>query len=377
VTGTPMANQKQGGINWGIVGTGWVCREFVEGLKHVSGARLAGVCSGSFANAKTFAQQTGAKNAYADMSQLVSDASIDVVYIGTPNSLHAEQCCAALNAGKAVLCEKPFALDAAQARRVIEIARSRNLFCMEAMRMRFMPAMDRVRAMISDGAIGELRMLSANFGIAAPYDLQNRFFNPSLGGGAFFDLGVYALSLAHQIFGSPQHIVAAATVGPSGVDEQSAAILSYAGGKLAILSASLKQELPSGAVITGSTGEIRIEPLYRPEWVTLRKFGDSGVPKPAAARDVKDPADSRTKSIPGLRSAIAAGRKLMRPLRPTDNARERFAFESNGFNYEASEVMRCLGADEKESPIMPLAETLKIMESLDVIRSQWSATPEI
>jgi predicted dehydrogenase len=368
-----MGNRKQGDINWGIVGTGWVCREFVEGLKHVSGARLAGVCSRSFANAKAFAQQTGATNAYADISQLVSDAGIDVVYIGTPNSLHAEQCCAALDAGKAVLCEKPFTLDAAQARHVIEIARSRNLFCMEAMRMRFMPAMDRARAMVNEGAIGELRMFSANFGIAAPYDLQNRFFNPSLGGGAFFDLGVYALSLAHQVFGPPQHIVAAAAVGPSGVDEQSAAILSYTGGKLAILSASLKQELPSDAVITGSTGEIRIEPLYRPEWVTLRKFGDSGVPKPSPASDAKE----RTKSIPGFRSAIAAGRKLMQPLRSADNARERIAFESNGFNYEAQEVMRCLRAGEKESPIMPLAETLKIMESLDAIRGQWSATPKI
>lgn len=368
-----MANRKYGDINWGIVGTGWVCRDFVEGLKHVSGARLAGVCSRSIANAQAFAQQTGATNAYADISQLLSDASIDVVYIGTPNSLHAEQCCAALEAGKAVLCEKPFALDAAQARRVMEIARRRNLFCMEAMRMRFMPATLRVRAMISDGAIGELRMLSANFGIAAPYDLQNRFFNPSLGGGAFFDLGIYALSLAHQFFGSPQNIVGAAAVGPSGVDEQSAAILSYNGGKLAILSASLKQELPSEAVITGSSGEIRIQPLYRPEWLTLRSFGDSSVPKPVAASDAKD----RGKSIPGLRTAITAGRKLMRPLRPTENARERIAFESNGFNYEASEVMRCLRAGETESPIMPLAETLKIMESLDAIRGQWSVTRQI
>ena len=335
------------------------------------GARIAGVCSRLIANARAFAQHTGAKNAYADVSQLVADPAVDVVYIGTPNSLHAEQCCAALNASKAVICEKPFTLNAAEARRVIEMARNRGLFCMEAMRMRFMPGMDRVRAMLKKGAIGELRMLSANFGIAAPVDLENRFFNPALGGGALLDLGVYAVSLAHQLLGPPQRIVAAAAVGPSGVDEQSAAILSYAAGELAVLALSLKAEPQSSAVITGSRGEIRIEPLFRPEWVTLRIFGESRVPRSATAEALK----ARIRAIPGSRTAIAAVRRLKQPLASGKTTRERISFKGNGFNYEAAEVMRCLEAGERESPIMPLADTLKIMESLDAIRGQWSAAP--
>jgi predicted dehydrogenase len=215
-------------------------------------------------------------------------------------------------------------------------------------------------------------MLSANFGFQAPYDLDNRFFNPSLGGGAFLDLGVYALSLAHHILGPPQRIVGGAAVGPSGVDEQSAAILSYAGGQLAVLAASLKAYLPSDAVISGTRGEIRIAPLYRPEWVSLRMFAESGVAKPAAPVGWREQA----KSIRGLRAAFAGGRRLMQVLRPPDAGSEHIPYEGNGFNYEAAEVMRCLYAGERESPIMPLDDTLKVMECLDDIRGHWGAAPQ-
>jgi len=362
----------RGDINWGIIGSGWACRDFAEGLKHVPGARLAGVCSRSSANAQAFAQRTGAARVYTGVSELVADPSINVVYVGTPNSLHAEHCCAALEAGKAVLCEKPFTVSAGPARRVIEMARARGLFCMEAMPMRFLPAMDRVRAMLRDGAIGELRMLSANFGFPAPYDLENRFFNPSLGGGAFLDIGVYALSLAHHVLGPPQRIAGGAALGPSGVDEQSVAILSYAGGQLAVLSASLKAHLPGDAVISGSRGEIRIAPLYRPEWVSLRMFAESGGAEPAASVGWRE----RAKSIPGLDIAFAGGRRLMQALRPTDTGNEHIPYEGNGFNYEAAEVMRCLHAGERESPIMPLDDTLEVMDSLDAIRDHWVAAQQ-
>jgi predicted dehydrogenase len=366
-----MASSNRQQINWGIIGSGWACREFAEGLKLVPGAQLDGVCSRSSANAEAFAQHFGATRVYSDISQLVADPGIHAVYIGTPNSLHAEHCCAALNAGKPTICEKPFTVDAAQACRVIELARRRNIFCMEAMRMRFLPAMQRVRRLLNDGAIGELRMLSATFGISAPYILDNRFFNPALGGGALLDLGVYAASLAHLVFGPPQRVVAAASVGPSGVDEHSAAIFSFADGKMAVLSASLRTDVQSDAVISGSKGEIRIEPLYRPEWVSLRTFTEQEAAPPAAQGGMRQLA----KSIPGLRSAVAGGRRLMQTFRPVGPVREHVPFEGNGFNYQAAEVMRCLRSGQRESPIMPLDDTLKIMESLDLVRSQWGAAP--
>ena len=153
-------------INWGIVGSGWVAGDFAQGLLHVPGARLAAVCARK--GAPDFAKRHSVARSYTKVAELVADPEIDIVYIATPNHLHAGQSCAALEAGKPVLCEKPFAMNAAEARQVIALARSRSLFCMEAMWMRFLPAMQRVRELLVAGAVGDVRMVSANFGFAPP-----------------------------------------------------------------------------------------------------------------------------------------------------------------------------------------------------------------
>lgn len=313
-------------VNWGIVGCGWAAGDFAEGLRSVPDARLAAVCARR--SAAAFAERFGVPHHYDSVSGLVGDGDVDVVYVATPNSLHAEQCLAALEAGKPVLCEKPFAMSAAEARRVVDAARARSLFCMEAMWMRFVPGTRRACELIQQGAIGEVRTISASFGHQPPYDPDSRYFNPSLGGGALLDVGVYGLSLAVMLLGSPLRVSSDAVITPSGVDAQSVAVLTYGNGATAVVSASLSSHLPAEAVISGSEGELRLAPLYRPERLTLSRAGE-----PA----------------PG----------------------EHVPFEGNGFNYEAVETMRCLGAGLGESPLMSLDDTLATMETLDTARSQW------
>ena len=349
-------------INWGLAGCGWVAGDFAEGLRHVPDARLGAVCARETAPA--FAARFGVPRHYRTVGELAADPEIDVVYVSTPNSLHAEHCEQVLEAGKPVVCEKPFALNAQEARRIAELARERGLFCMEAMWMRFLPATRRACELVASGAIGDVRMVSGNFGHCPPYDLEGRFFNPALGGGAMLDVGVYSLSLAVMLLGPPASVASAAAIGPSGVDEQSGALLVYPDGNLAVAVASLRTFLPTEAVISGTEGEIRLGPLYRPEHLSLRRFA------PAAPAAAQSPWRQRARAIPGLKIAVRGARRARRALRPGPS--ERIPFEGNGFNYEAAEVNRCLTAGLTESPLMPLDESVQVMEAVDAARREWA-----
>ena len=238
-------------IHWGILGTGVVAQDFVRGLRAVPGAELSAVGSRTPANADKFARAFAAPHGYASYDELVNDRAVDVVYVATPAAFHRDHCLLALAAGKPVLCEKPFATTAAEAREVVAKARSARLFCMEAMWMRFLPAIARLRELLDKKVIGEVRLVSADMGFPAAYDPASRFFDPKLGGGAMLDLGVYLLSLAFFVLGRPDRVVAQATIGPTGVDEDSSTVLHYPGGKLAVLTASLRVELTGEALIIG------------------------------------------------------------------------------------------------------------------------------
>lgn len=331
---------------WGFIGSGWVAGDFAEGLRHVPAADLVAVCSRH--GARAFAERFAVARQYSDASDLVADGEIDVVYVATPNSLHREHCLMALRAGKPVVCEKPFALTAAEAGEVIDTARQLGLFCMEAMPMRFVPATIRARQLIDAGLIGDLRMVSASFGHQPPYDPSNRYFDPRLGGGALFDVGVYAVSLAVMLLGRPRRITSDAAIGPSGVDEQAAAVLSFDDGRLAVLEASLRTNLPNDAVISGTEGSIRLAPLYRPDRVTITRAGGS----PESWR-------------------LVGARRAVRRLRgrPADDA---VPYPGNGFTCEATEAVRCLDAGLLESPLMPHDESVEVLETLDAIRSRWT-----
>ena len=244
--------------------------------------------------------------------------------------MHKDNTIACLRAGKAVLCEKPFAINAGQAREMVSVAQEQGRFLMEAMWSRFLPTLVRAREWLKAGAIGEVHMLQADFGFRTPVDPESRLFDLELGGGALLDVGVYTVSLAHMVFGRPPAKIAAlAHIGETGVDEKGVMIFAYDGGELATLTTSVRTCTPHSACIMGSEGMIEMSPRW---W---------------------------------------QGQPLI--LYKGDAESERFAPEvrGNGYNYEAEEVGRCLREGRLGSEIMPLEETVQIMESMDEIRSQW------
>jgi predicted dehydrogenase len=317
-------------VRWGILGTGNIAKQLARGLAVLPEAELLAVGSRSQAKADGFGEQFDVERRYASYADLANDPDVDVVYIATPHSRHREDSVLCLQAGKAVLCEKPFAINAAEAREMISLARERRLFLMEAMWTRFLPVLGRVRQLLADGVIGDLRMLTADFGFCASFNPQMRLFNPELGGGALLDVGIYPISLASMVFGTrPTRVSSMAHLGQTGVDEQSAVIMGYGQGQMAVLSAAVRIETPQEAVLIGTEGWIR---LHTPWW------------KPAALTVSIRGQEDRTESLP---------------------------MEGNGYNYEAAEVMACLRAGKPESDVMPLDETLAIIETLDQIRAQW------
>jgi predicted dehydrogenase len=360
-------------IRWGILGTGYAAKLFAQGLRFLPDAQLLAVGSRTLASAQEFSRQFGIPRAYESYEELVKDKDIDVVHIATPQSRHKDDCILSLEAGKAILCEKPFTINAQEAREVIALAREKQLFCMEAMWMRFIPLVQRVQTLINSGIIGEVRMLMADFGYPADINRDNRF-NPDLGGGALLDRGIYPLSLAFQLLGPPSDIVSQASMGNTGVDEQSAVLLHYPQGQLAILSATLRTHTPNEAMITGTQGLIRIHaPFYRPHKLSITQFpelpsssGESSSPS------LKKRLLSSVKQNPLLQRLYLRFDSYLLPLTRRQAKELVEPFDGNGYNYEAAEVMRCLRNGEWESKIMPLDETLSIMETMDSIRRQWN-----
>jgi len=316
-------------LHWGILGTGLIATKFATGLGVLPDAELTAVGSRSQATADAFGDTFDVPRRHASYQALVEDPEVDVVYVATPHSLHRDHSILAIRAGKAVLCEKPFTINAAEAKQVIAVARQERRFLMEAMWTRFLPAMQRVRQILADGVIGEVRMVTADFGFRAPLDPQHRLFDPYLGGGALLDVGVYMVSLASMVFGPPSRMTGLAHVGETGVDEQSAAILGYDGGQLFLLHTAVRTETPQEAILMGTQGWLRI---HSPWWCP----------------------DTFTLSIPGQEEEMV-----------------QLPYEGNGYNYEATEVMNCLRAGELESTVVPLNESLEIMRTMDQIRAQW------
>src|SRR5918994_177393 len=316
-------------MRWGILGTGRIVREFAAGLRDTPGAETLAVGSRTEDSAREFAASLGIPRHYSSYAELVTDPDVDVVYVATPHPFHAENVTLCLEAGKHVLCEKPMTVNAAQAERLIALAQEEELFLMEGMWTRFYPLMERVRHLISSGAIGEPRLLNVDFGFRAPYDPLQRLFNPDLGGGALLDVGVYCVSLSSMIFGPHERVTGLAHLGETGVDEQSAAILEHGDGRISTFSIAVRTATPQEATIAGTEGWINIHPeWWKPHTLTLSRPGKGN-------ETIKAPSTG------------------------------------NGFPHEAAEVMRCIGSGAGESDVMPLEETLSIARTMDELRRQW------
>ena len=332
-----------------------MARLFAEGLSVIPQARLMAVGSRKEETADAFAQRYKIKFAYGSYEELVRNPEVDVVYIATPNSQHKEHVLLCLNAGKPVLCEKPFALNAIEAKTVIDLSRSKHIFCMEAMSMRFLPIVREMRELVNKGAIGEPLMMTADFSMPVAFDPQKNVFNINMGGGSLLDRGVYGLSLAVFLFGKPSRVTGKLVLGNSGVDEMAAVSLEYPDGRGALISSSLRAFFSNEAVITGSTGRLKIcEPFFR-----SYKTGTMRFPLPV---------DRCCSS--GFLSAIKEQlwfKKLYTQLTQRYTVR---SFHGNGYNYEAREVMECLSQGKLESEMMPLDDTLTVMEIMDSVRRQ-------
>ncbi|WP_418971279.1 Gfo/Idh/MocA family protein [Allofournierella sp.] len=245
-------------LNWAVLGTGAIANEMALAFKAM-GRTLGAVGSRSPEKAAAFARTYGAQKAYADFREMFTDPAVDVIYLATPNNTHMEFLRAALAGGKHVLCEKSIALNSRELADAARLAEQRGLVLAEAMTIWHMPLYKELRRMVGAGELGRVQMITLNFGSFKEYDMQNRFFAPSLAGGALLDIGVYALSLARGFMESqPDRVLSQMRPAPTGVDEQAGILLMNRQGQMATLALSLHAKQPKRAVISCEKGYVEI-----------------------------------------------------------------------------------------------------------------------
>ncbi|WP_010248528.1 Gfo/Idh/MocA family protein [Acetivibrio cellulolyticus] len=319
-------------INWGIMGCGGIAREFADALKAVEGANLIAAASKS-GKAKQFAEDFNLAYYYDDYEEFVRNEEIDVVYVATTHNFHYENTMLCLNNNKHVLCEKAFTLNAKQASRLIEIAKSKKLFLMEAMWTRFSPALAKLISVIKAGVIGEIKTLKGDFCIDVPFDPKHRLYNINLAGGSLLDLGIYPITFACMILERyPVEITGTLNIGKTSVDQESHYLLKFDKGETALLSSACTYSAPIDFVIYGTKGRIVVPNFYFPAKLILMKNGKT----------------EEIISVP---------------------------YESNGKNYEAIEVMECILQNKTQSDKQTFYDTLKIMEILDSLREAYLTYP--
>ena len=314
-------------VRWGILSTGRIAKAFATALKSTPGAVLAGVGSRTLAGAEAFAASHGG-TAYGSYEALVAAPDVDLVYVGTPHPLHFDNVRMALEAGKGVLCEKPFTMNRAEAEQLVALARAKKLFLMEAMWTRFMPALAEVRSIIASGEIGPVHQVTAELGFKSDAGPEHRLFNLALGGGALLDLGIYPLSIAVALLGPVTQVTAQADLGPTGVDEQTGFLLRHRDGGMSVCSCSLRARLPSELTIAGERGHVRMNTMFH-HTQTVTVVRADGI-----ARTVPTP------------------------------------FLGNGYVHEVIEAQRCWRAGLIESPGMTHEDTLALMSVMDEVRRQ-------
>lgn len=313
---------------WGILGPGKIARKFASALPFAGNAILGAVASRDAAKARNFALEFGAARWYDSYERLAKDPAIDVIYIATPHAFHKDHAIVCLEHGKAVLCEKPMALDERQVRAMIDAAKANKTFLMEAMWTRFFPVVESMLELIKDGHIGTIRYVLADFGFRAPFHPESRLFDLKQGGGSLLDVGVYPLFLALLLLGEPDGIKAMGQLSVTGADESCQAILQYANGATALVSSAITYQTSISAEIAGTEGRIELAaPWYKTNTLTLYTSG-------------KEP---QTITLDPLVS---------------------------GFEYEIREVTQCLEGGLTESPRMPHAFSQMLAKVMDKIRAQ-------
>ena len=314
-------------FRWGVIGTGGIARSFAEDLKRLDGHIVAAVGSRSLASAEKFAEQFAGSSPYGSYEELVT-ADVDAIYVATPHPMHYENALLAMRAGKPVLCEKAFTVNAKEARTLVDFAQANRIPLMEAMWSRFLPHLQQVKELVTDGVLGEITNIVADHGQYIPYERAPRLWEPELGGGALLDLGIYPLTLAHLILGSPISIHAEATLTDKKVDLNTSMVLRYANGAHALLSCTMASRGSVSAMIVGDKARIEI---------------DGSFYAPSSLRVITR--DGEVTEYPKI-------------------------YEGLGLREEALEFARVVRSGEIESPLMTHQSSIELMEIMDSIRAQ-------
>ena len=312
----------------GIAGTGRIAHALASCAPLAPDVRVVAVSSRDAERAASFASRHGIARAHEGTLALATDDDIDLVYVASLNHLHHRDVCAFLAAGKHVLCEKPFALDATQGADMIATAARHDRFLMDALWSRFLPSWQRVRSLVDDGAIGAVRSISAELGFVTDESPHGRLLDRAKGGGSLIDSGVYPHAFASWFLGEPTTIHALAHIGATGVDEQTVCTLGYASGAHAQIRSSFRAQLTSAAFVAGPAGAIEVAPrMHRSTRIVLRRTG-------------------------------------------RDDIVEHLPYDGLGLQCQLTHVARCIDDGRRESPVMPLGETLSILRTMDTIRAQ-------
>jgi predicted dehydrogenase len=316
-------------IRWGVLAPGGIAHDWTAALHATTASRVVAAGSRSLERAQAFATEFGVERAHGSYEALVADPEVDAVYVASPHSHHHEHALLALGAGKPVLVEKAFTRNAAEAAEVIESARAQGLLAVEAMWARFLPHFDVVRRCLEEGLLGEVRAVEADHGQLLYPDGPQRLADPALAGGALLDLAIYPVSFAHLALGAFSEVRATGPLTETGVDASETIAVTDPQGAIATLSATMLAKTPCAASISGTAARLEIDGwFYQPNTVRL--------------------------------------------LDPDDRELDRFEPPSreHGLAYEAAEFARLLSAGRTESDLLPLDETLRIMQVLDDVRRQ-------
>lgn len=314
-------------IRWGILGTGSIAHKFAADLKHVKGAELTAVGSRSLQKAQSFCVEFDVPVGFGSYRELAESDVADIIYIATPHNLHHENTILCLNSEKAVLCEKPFALNAKQASEMINMAKQKKLFLMDALWTKFLPHYQKMREMVNSGVVGDVKVVLANFGFRISEDQDSRLVSPEMGGGSLMDIGIYNVFTALDVLGKPDHIDVTTVMNNKGVDEQCALTFRYENGAVANLFSTFSADLSNEVEICGTLGRIKLLSSYFEPSSTLEHYCNGN------------------KKIINVEKSVGFG-----------------------YHYEAHHATICLQNMDIESSVVPHEYSLVLMQTLDKIR---------
>jgi len=314
-------------FNWGILGPGGIAKAFATDLKLLDGHSVAAVGSRTLKNAQDFVNTFGG-TAYGSYEALVADPSIHAIYVATPHPAHKDNVVLALNAGKPVLCEKPFAVNAKGAQEMVAAAQKNNVAMMEAMWSRFLPHYAQVREIVASGVLGKILTVHADHGQRLADQDIARLVEPALAGGALLDLGIYPVSFAHMVLGNPTKITASGVLTDKGVDAQTSMIFDYADGAQAVLNTTMIEQTPCRAVVAGVDGWLEIDRVfYTPTSMRVTLFDGSVTEYPTN-------------------------------------------YTGHGLREQAEAFKKLVQSGHTQSDILNWKDTVDIMQTLDSVRSQ-------